>query len=362
MFKPTLPGALGTAAVLALSTGVAQAQHLTISTGLPEHHIWTSAHMEYFADQVEEQTDITFTRYYGGELVDIGGERDALDGHVIDVAAPLLAPYHEGQFPLTDVTQLPVYETNAVMVTAAFQELMESDRELVDGKTFYDYELGDKDLRGWGLGTTAVYAISTDGEELREPGDFDGMPMRAGAALHTVVLEELGSTPVTIPAAEAYEAMSRGTIDGIILSVGDWVSYSMEELLEYTITDVGIGHWQSYLSMTEEQWDSLSEEQQDTIDAIALDAAERTAQAFDDQDDEVTETASADGAEFVPVTDLSQEMQEHIAEAARATWVTWIEDLEDDGHPARETARLWAELIQEHGGELPDGVAEELEL
>ena len=40
-----------------------------------------------------------------------------------------------------------------------------------------------------------------------------------------MVLQRLGATPVTMPAAESYEALSLGTIDGIILSIGDWISY-----------------------------------------------------------------------------------------------------------------------------------------
>ncbi|MDN3517230.1 TRAP transporter substrate-binding protein DctP [Aquisalimonas lutea] len=362
MIKQTLQSAAGAVAIVALSLGSVSAQNLTISAGLAKHHFWVGAHMDEFADRVEENTDISFTRYYAGELVSIGGERDALDSGVIDVAAPLLAPYHEGQFPLSDITQLPTYGTDSEMVTRAFTALMDSDREITDGKTFYDYEIGDKDLKAWGLGATSAYVISTSGEELQEPDDFSGMPMRAGSALHTVVLEQLGVTPVTMPAAEAYGAMSRGTIDGIILSVGDWISYSLEELLTYTITDVAIGHWQSYIAMTEEQWNRLSEDQREHVDRIARDVTQANAQHIEEQDAQVREDAAAAGAEFVPVSELSEAMQNHIADAARQTWIDWIEDLESDGHPARETARLWAELIIEQGGELPDGVADYLDL
>lgn len=362
MLKRTLHTTAAAVAMFSVSLGAASAQNLTISAGLAEHHFWVGAYMDEFADRVEAETDITFTRFYAGELVSIGGERDALDSGVIDVAAPLLAPYHEGQFPLSDVTQLPTYHTDSVVVTRAFNALMDSEEEIAEGRTFYDYEIGDKGLRAWGLGATAAYMISTAGEAVREPGDLQGMPMRAGSALHTVVLEQLGVTPVTMPAAEAYEAMSRGTIDGIILSVGDWISYSLEELLDYTITDVAIGHWQSYLAMTEDRWNQLSEEQQERVDAIAREVTEANARHIEDQDARVRSEAADEGAEFVPVSELSPDMQEHIADAARETWIQWIEDVEDDGHPARETASLWAELIVAEGGELPDGVADYLEL
>ncbi|MCC5809121.1 MAG: TRAP transporter substrate-binding protein DctP [Ectothiorhodospiraceae bacterium] len=362
MIKQTLQAATGVLAILVVSATPLAAQNLTISAGISQTHFWVGGYLDPFADAVEEETDIGFTRFYAGELVSIGGELDALQDRVIDVAAPMLAPYHEGRFPLSDITQLPTYNTDSPLITRAFNALMDSDVEIADGKTFYDYEIGDKGLRAWGLGATAAYAISTTGKELTDPADLRGMPLRAGSALHTVVLQQLGVTPVTIPAAQAYEALSRGTIEGIILSIGDWISYSLEEELTYTITDVAIGHWQSYLAMTEDRWNGLSAEQQEAVDRIARETTLRNAENIDAQDQRVMAEAKEGGARFVPVGELPEAMQSHIAEASTNTWIQWVEDTEADGHPARATARLWAQLVVEEGGELPDGVAEYLEL
>ena len=333
---------------------------LTISAGLSQTHFWVGNYMDPFADAIEAETDLAFTRFYAGELVAVGGELDALESGVISVAAPLLAPYHEGRFPLSDVTQLPTYGTDSPMITRAFQRLLASEAEVTDGTTFYDYEIADKGLVAWGLGATGAYAISTTGAELTRPADFRGMPVRAGSALHTIVLERLGVTPVTMPAASAYEALSRGTIDGIILSIGDWVSYSLEELLTYTVTDVAIGHWQSYLAVTERMWDGLTAEQRDTWDRVARAATTRNAEYIDEQDRAVRARAAANGATFVAVQQLPAAMRDHIARAATETWIQWIEQTERNGHPARATAVLWAELVLAQGGALPEGVADYL--
>ena len=335
---------------------------LTISAGLSQTHFWVGNYMDPFADAIEAETDLAFTRFYAGELVAVGGELDALESGVISVAAPLLAPYHEGRFPLSDVTQLPTYGTDSPMITRAFQRLLASEAEVTDGTTFYDYEIADKGLVAWGLGATGAYAISTTGAELTRPADFHGMPVRAGSALHTIVLERLGVTPVTMPAASAYEALSRGTIDGIILSIGDWVSYSLEELLTYTVTDVAIGHWQSYLAVTERMWDGLTAEQRDTWDRVARAGATRNAEYIDEQDRAVRARAAANGATFVAVQQLPTAMRDHIARAATETWVQWIEQTERNGHPARATAVLWAEVVLAQGGALPEGVADYLGL
>ena len=355
------------AAAVATAIGLASAAHadnFSIASSLPRAHLWVSAHKELLMERLEEKTngEMTFTPFFAGELTGLGRELDALQNGVVDIIDPLVAPYHEGAFPLSEVTQLPTYETDSVMVTRAFQNLMDSEVELVDGKTFYDYEIGDKGIIGWGIGATAAYSISTTGKKLEAPGDFQGVPMRAGSGLQTIVLEKLGATPVTMPASQAYEALSRGTIEGIVLAVVDWKSYSMEQLLKYTIEGVSIGQWESYLAITEDAWNRMSPEEQKIFDETARQVSIDAAKQWEEGVGAVRQVAVDAGSEFVAIDDLSPEMQAHIAKAAEDTWVEWIEKLEAQGHPAKAAAKLYGEYIVAEGGVLPTGISEYLGL
>lgn len=354
----------------ALSLGVAlpgavAADNLIISTGLGQPHLWVKYHMNPFADEMTAASDgnITFTRFYAGELSPVGRELDSLNTGVIDVAAPLLAPYHEGRFPLSDVTQLPAYNTSSPMVTRAFQNLLDSDVPIKGDQTFYDYEIGGKGIRAWAIGATAAYSITTSSKKLREPADFDGTLLRAGAALHMMVLENLGATGVTIPAPQIYESLSRGTVDGMIISTADWPAYSIQQLLRHTIMDVSIGHWESYLAVSDAGWAKMSPEEQEAFDRVARDMALRNAEQWEAHDTSVREESIAkDGGEFVSLSTLSDAMRAHIDKAAHDTWIQWVEKTEAAGHPARETARVYAQLLQAEGGVLPDGIADWLQL
>lgn len=352
--------ALAAATALAVAAVPAAARDLTISASLPKVHFWVGQHMDPFANAIEGSTKVKFKRFYAGELVQVGRELDALKGGTIDVAAPLLAPYHEGRFALSDVTQLPTYGTSSVMITKAFQKLLDSPVKIKGDKSFYQYEIADKGIRAWPLGSTAAYAISTTGKPLQSPADLKGLPLRAGSALHTVVLQQLGSTPVTMPASQAYEALSRGTVNGLILSVGDWKSYSFQDLLKYTITGVSLGHWESYLATSDEVWKGLSEDERKAWDRIARETALKNAEGIDRQDAEVRQASEKAGGKFVSVDQLPAELRGHIAKAAANTWIQWVEQTEKKGHPAKATARLWAQLVQAEGGKLPAGVAEYL--
>jgi TRAP-type C4-dicarboxylate transport system substrate-binding protein len=362
MLKLTRNALLAAAATVTL-TAAAAAQELIISASLPQSHMWVGKHMDPFADAMEAESNgaITFTRFYAGELSGIGRDLDALQSGTVAVAALLLAPYHEGAFPLSDITQLPVYGTDSPKVTRAFQNLLDSDVAIKDGKTFYQYEIEPKNIRAWALGTTAAYSISSAKTKLEKPADFSGLPLRAGSAIHTIAAQELGATPVTIPGTAIFEAMSRGTVDGIVIAISDWLSYSIEQLIKFTITDASMGHWGSYIAISNTAWDQLSDEQKTLFDTVARRVGLENAQAWEDGV-EVSMTKNKDehGGTFTPVTELSQEMQDHIAQAGANTWKTWIEKTEGLGHPAKATAKLWAELVQAEGGRLPAGVAEYL--
>jgi len=179
--KFALAGCISAAGITA-----AQAENLLISASLPQVHFWVGKHMDPFADAIEKATngEVSFTRFYAGELTSVGRELDALQGGAVDVAAPLLAPYHEGAFPLSDVTQLPTLKTTAITQTKAFLDLMASDVALKDGKTFYQYEIAPKNIHAWPVATTAAYAINfakvkpTSADALKR----DAAARRVGAA------------------------------------------------------------------------------------------------------------------------------------------------------------------------------------
>ena len=345
------------------ATGItaAHAENLLISASLPQVHFWVGKHMDPFADAIEKATngEVSFTRFYAGELTGVGRELDALQGGAVDVAAPLLAPYHEGAFPLSDVTQLPTLKTTAITQTKAFLDLMASDVALKDGKTFYQYEIAPKNIHAWPVATTAAYAINFAKVKPTSADALKGMPLRAGSALHTIFLEELGSTPVTMPSSGTYEALSRGTIEGTILSVADWKSYSLQDVLTYSITGVAVGHWGSYLAISDAGWSKLTPAQQETWVTVANEIALKNAEMIEAQDKEVHDEALKSGkTEFQDVADIPADLRAKIEAASTATWKRWIEKTEAAGHPGRATARLWAELVQKQGGELPAGVAE----
>lgn len=331
---------------------------LILSASLAKVHYNVEQYMDPFADALEAEMNgkIKFNRFYAGELAAPGRELDALEG-IIDVASPFLAPYHEGLFPLTDVTQLPILDTTSVMITKAFQKLMDSDVALKDGQTFTQLELEKRDLVAWPVGSSAGYVINTVDTEFETPDDFKGVPLRSGTAVMTLALKNLGFTPVLMPAAEAYESIMKNTINGSLLCVADWNSYRLEDLFRYSLTGINLGHFSMYMVTKQDTWDKLPADVQEAWDRIARETAIKNAEFIDNKGEVTMKDATEKfGTKFVNVDDLDPSVKQYINEAATKTWQQWIENVEAKGAPGKACAKLWAELIVAEGGRLPEGV------
>jgi len=350
-------------AFLLTSSAYAQEFKLRISAGTGDKHGWVAGHMMPFADKIEKRTNgrVKFTRFVAGELCKAGQELECLRGGSIDVAAPFLAPYHAGVFPLTDVVMLPVMNTTAIEAERAFAKLMASKVPLKDGKTFYQLEIESRSMVAWPLSPSQPYHISTLGKRFKKVSDIKGTPLRGGSRAHLVYLKAFGANPVYMVGMDAYDAFSRGSIVGIIYSVPDWKSYGFQELIRYTITGMGLGHFPSYIAVTKKTWDKFPPDIQKIWTETAMEQSKESAKYWIFLTDPVVKEAKEKyKAVFEDVSKLDPAVQKVMYAAAVETWKTWVEEESKKGYPAKATARLWAQLIQGEGGVLPAGIKEYL--
>ena len=345
------------------SSAYAQDFKLRISSGVGDKHCWTAGHMQPFADKIEQRTNgrVKFTRFMAGELCKAGQEYECLRRGSVDVAAPFLAPYHAGMFPLTDVTMMPVLNTSSIEATRAFEKLVASKVPLKGGKNFYQLEIESRGLVAWPLGPTEPYYISTLGKRFNTVADIKGTPIRGGAQATLTFIKAFGATALYMTGMDAYEAFSRGAIQGIVYSIPDWKSYGFQELIRYTITGLSIGHFPSYMAVTKKTWDKFPADIQkiwaDTANEMAMESAKYWIGL---RDPVIKEAKEKYKAVFEDISKLDPGVQKAIADGAVETWKNWITEQEAKGHPAKETARLWAQLIVAEGGKLPAGIKEYL--
>lgn len=319
-----------------------------------------SAFAQPLLESVTEQVDdVGFELFTAGELVETEDDLESLNAGTIDVAMALSPTLDPQRFPYSNVISLPLLESDAHIAAEAVKKLVESDVEIADGKTFYELEFVDKGLVSFPVHPTETYLISTANKKLETVDDFtEAIRVRISSSVHETLITELGLTPQSLPATEIYDAMSRGALDGAMFSVPDWPSYGIDEVSDYAISGLSLGHFPMFLTMTEATWDSFSEETQSLFETEAAELIQSAPDYYADDVEEILTAFEERGSELIELSEMDEDVQAKINEALLSTWNLWIDDMEARGHAGKEIALLWRDLIVEAGGVVPDEVLE----
>lgn len=338
-------------------TGVSPIK-LRLSSALSTNHGCYEGFYQPWMQLVEAESGglVTFEVYAAGELVEGGKEFDGLREGVIDIAAPLTPIYDSSRFPTSDVTMLPLAFSDSKIGTIAYDMMLESDRVIKDGKTYSQMEFGANGIVYIGHNVPPGSAFNTTGKKINSAADIKGLRIRTGSRTHQIFSNQIGIVPISMPAYDLFDAMSRGAVDGSFIHVADWTAYGFQDLFKYSITDLNFGHFGAGLGMSQQGWDKLP----GVVQQIFLDAADQMrlqgAELWDNRTIEITADTQAKGVEFVPFSQLPADAQKAINDAMVTTWAEYIKMQEDAGLPGKEIVKLWHDCVIEAGGKVPEGV------
>ncbi len=116
----------------------------------------------------------------------------------------------------------------------------------------------------------------------KEPKHFDdlaGLKFRVSGKIPAQAVQLLGGTPISMTGGEMYEALQRGTVDGLATT---WAGFEPYKLHEVTTThlEIPLGGIPSMHFMSKKKFDSLPKQVQDAIMANSGEEASRTAGAY----------------------------------------------------------------------------------
>ena len=309
----TLTALLSTAA-LALTacgsgdaSGDADERTLTFSymagEATPIGEVWT-----WWMDEVEDRSGgtLTFDRFWDATLLGATETVEGLADGRADVGQVLPTVY-AGKFPMSSVGELPFESSNPAAVSQALGELGREDGSPLAA------EWSDKGLvpLAWSIGSSSALATN---EPIDTAADLDGMRLRANDR-GSKVLAAVGANLINIELAEIYGSMDRGLVDGIY-----GIPFSFSGPLKYPevadyFTDLGIGvSTVNALSMSEETWDSLTEEQREVVLEVNAEVPAKIAEVEQTWNESSCDAVKADGdTAFV----LPQAESDKIADAGK---------------------------------------------
>ena len=264
--RRTILGALGGAAMVALSTAfsaapaLAQEVTLKLHPFLPQQANVPKLVLDVWADNVEAASNgrIKVDRYPSMQL---GGKPPELMDQAQDGVADIVwtvVGYTPGRFPSTEVFELPFMMTNARAVSRAYWEMFE--------KHMKDTEFQDLKILGtWVHGPGMIHT----NRAVNTPADMEGLKIRGGPRSVNSLLTRLGAPPVGMPVPAVSEGLSKGVIDGTTIPWEVTAALKVPELVKnhtefsgaalYTLTFV--------LAMNKPKYESLPDDLKAVIDA-----------------------------------------------------------------------------------------------
>src|SRR5699024_11284325 len=86
--------------------------------------------------------------------------------------------------------------------------------------------------------------------------------------VHEIYSRNMGVSPSSISANEAYDAFNRGTLDAGFTPITDWKSYGLDEVFTYVIDGIHAGSWPTTVAMSQERFDELPEDIQEIFQRV----------------------------------------------------------------------------------------------
>ncbi len=299
-----------------------------------------AVYMQQWADKVKEATDghVVITIYGGATLSAATDIADNVASDAVNIGW-LYTSYYAGQFPLSDVINLPFQ---------GFGDPVVSTNVLWDLYDQYDQiknEWGDYKLLML-YGNPGMIFASAD-TPITSVADLKGRSMRCPSGAITDLLQTWGASPITMAPPDIYEALEKKNISGYIFEPSGITNFSLEEQTKY-YTDLQMYDGPFALIMNMDEWNNLPAEYQQIIDDLSgKEASIGAAKAFADAVEAARDKIEAAGGEFVSVSD---DAKAEFAVAADEYAAKWCADKSADGFDAAAYLQAAKDLAASYGG------------
>ena len=176
------------------------------------------------------------------------------DGRV-DIGNQVI-PYSSGTYPLFDFGALPGF------FSVGPQGALEWAAALLDPeikKIFSKYSRRANFIF-LGANTSTAQQTVWANKIIAKVEDFKGVKVRTSGLVQTMAISELGGSPLTLATGEIFEALRRGTVDGIVTSLAFGAEIGLMDLCKYANTWPITPIFGSMVVINARKFDSLPKE------------------------------------------------------------------------------------------------------
>jgi TRAP-type C4-dicarboxylate transport system substrate-binding protein len=160
-----------------------------------------------------------------------------------------------GKFPLSEVPGLPFLVDDNVACSVTLWRLYRTGLLEAEYKETVPVWFGC-------LGQQGLHFAKAP----RSIDDLGGLKLRVAGKVPSRLVELMGGTPISMPAENMYEALQRGTLDGLVTSWAAFEPYKLHEVSSYHL-EAAVGTSPSMFFMARKKFESLPAEARHALEA-----------------------------------------------------------------------------------------------
>src|SRR6201747_277854 len=284
--------------LLIATTVLAQAADpvkLRVADSFPKGHYLVKLILEPWMEEVTRRTNgaVTFEHYPAQQLGKATDMLKLTQTGVADIG--YVAPaYTSDKMPVSEVAMLPGAFEHSCQGTLAYWKLARNG-------VIAEQDYTANNIRLLLAVSLPQYRIFTIKNPVKDTADVTGLKLRSTGGAQDLTLRAIGSVPVRMAAPDAYESLSRGTMDGLLFPLESVVAYGADKLVKYSTDGLGFGSFIVSYSISESAWKKLSPEIQKAMVDVAEEIIPSACQEVQKSDEATKTKLEAMGVRFDPV-------------------------------------------------------------
>ncbi len=317
----------------ATSCAWSQTVKLRVADSFPVGHFVPEYLTKFFMSEVTKNTNKSIEfEYFPAEQ--LGKAKDMLSlaqNGVADITYVSPA-YIADKLPLAGVVELPGNFSTSCVGTKAFWSIARDNGALA-AKEFGP--LGVRVIMALMFPPNQIVLAKPKFEGLKT---LEGLKIRTSGGAKDQVMRRIKAVPIQMAAPEIYEAMSRGTIDGLMIPVASLPPYELDKLSKVTTQGENFGAFIVTYAISEARWQKLTPAQQKAMNDAGEAATLRACQLMERDDAKNYDNLKAKGVQLIKLSpDDKKTLQTHSAAVAK----DWAEQMDKRGKAGTEVLKAF---------------------
>jgi TRAP-type transport system periplasmic protein len=302
---------------------------------------WNSVLAKQWCDEIKKRTNgqVEITYYPAGQLAAANKIADAVETGIADIGMSVVS-YTMGRFPASELIEMPHNYPNGWTATKAAYDFV---------KKYNLAEWGNYHLLYFHAHGPQV--IFTTKKPVRTLDDMKGLVLRS-TGIGAKIVEALGAKGYAAGQGDAYELMSKGTIDGSFTPREPLKGWKQAEVVNYVTGTYGIGSTAGFfVTMNKAKWESLPKNVQKVFSDVSEEWVDRHGKSWTAYDKAAIDLfKSQSGKEVI---ELSKAEMDRFVTAAQSALNDYAAERSAKGIPVDEYQKYLNERVTYWAGKAP---------